>query len=559
MRPIRPLTVATAFACALAAQSAFAADLPDKAAVTREAEAILARAWPADGPGGVVLVARGDEILFKGARGLADIEGGTPLDVDDTFRLASVTKQFSAAGLLTLVDEGKVALDDPLSRYVPGFPNGDAITVRQLLDHTSGIKSYTSIPNYFAGPVREDLDTAGMIAVFRDLPVDFAPGADWAYNNSGYVLVGAVIEAVTGMPWHAYLEEALFEPLGMDDTGYGADPEVVAAHVPSYTFADGGWVPSIELSMTQPHAAGALVSSLGDLLTWNRALHEGRVLEDGTYELMTTPAGPAEKAGYGFGIFNAQLRGRDMLQHGGDIPGFGTYLVYLPDTDTTVAVLQNTDRPQGNEEPTTIGNRLAAIAVGDPYPAPVAIGVDAATLEEAQGVYRVDDEAERILRVVDGKLTGQRTGGNPAELMPIAKDTFLYADGFNRFELVRNDAGKITGMRFFPMGEGEGEIAPLTDKPLPAARVEIEVTPEIAARVVGDYVQGPATLRIFREEGQMKAQLTGQPSFPIFAESDSTFFLKVVPAQLVFAPGKVAPSVTLHQGGNTVVFTRKAG
>lgn len=556
MRTIRPLALGISLACALPALSASAADLPDKAEVAREAEAILARAWPADGPGGVVLVARGDEVLFQGARGLSDIEAGTALDVDDTFRLASVTKQFSAAGLLTLVDDGKVGLDDPLSKYVPGFPNGDAITVRQLLDHTSGIKSYTSIPNYFAGPVRKDLDTAGMIAVFRDLPVDFAPGTDWAYNNSGYVLLGAVIEAASGMAWHEYLEQALFEPLGMDDTGYGADPQVAAAHVDSYTFADGGWVPSVELSMTQPHAAGALVSSVDDLLTWNRALHEGRVLEDGTYELMVTPAGPAAKVGYGFGIFKAKLRGRDMLQHGGDIPGFGTYLAYLPDTDTTVAVLQNTDRPQGNEEPTTIGNRLAAIAVGDPYPEPVAIAVDAATLQEAEGVYRVDAEAERILRVVDGKLTGQRTGGNPAELTPIAKDTYLYADGFNRFELVRDGAGKITGMRFFPMGEGEGEIAPLTDKPLPAARVEITPTAEAIARIVGEYRTGPATMKVFQEEGALKAQLTGQPAFEIFAETPDNYFLKVVAATLEFAPGEAAPKVTLRQGGQVIDFVR---
>src|SRR5690606_40857937 len=171
------------------------------------------------------------------------------------------------------------------------------------------------------------------------------------------------------------------------------------------------------------------------------------------------------------------LRGADMLQHGGDIPGFGTHLLYLPETDTTVAVLQNTDRPQHNEEAVTIANRLAALAIGNPYPEPVAIPVDLATLQEAEGVYQLADGVQRVLRVVDGRLTGQRTGGNPAVLTPIAKDTFLYADGFNRFELVRDPEGKITAMRFFPMGEGEGEIAPLTDKPLPAARVEMEVTP----------------------------------------------------------------------------------
>ena len=556
---MRPTLIVAAFSLSgvFAAPLAHGAELPDKAEVTREAEAVLARAWPADGPGGVVLVARGDEILFEGARGLADLAAGTALEVDDTFRLGSITKQFAAAGLLKLVEDGKVALEDPLSKYLPAFPNADAITVRQLLDHTSGVKSYTSIPGYFAEGIKADLDTAELVAVFRDLPVDFAPGSDWSYNNSGYVLVGAVIESASGQPWHAYLEDALFEPLGLDDTGYGADPAVVAAQVHGYTDNDGKPGPANVISMTQPHAAGALVSSVDDLLAWNRALHEGRVLEDGTYQLMVTPAGAATEAGYGFGIFRGTLRGVDMLQHSGGIPGFATHLLYLPGSDTTVAVLQNTDHPQGIEEPTTIANRLAAVAIGNPYPAPVAIDVDAPTLLEAEGVYRVNEEAERILRVVDGRLTGQRTGGQPAGLTPIAKDTYLYEDGFNRFELVRDDAGKITAMRFFPMGEGEGEIAPLTDKPLPAPRTEIEVTPAMSARVEGSYATGPMVLSVFSEDGALKAQLAGQPAFEIFAETDSRFFLKVVPAELVFAEGEVAPAVTLHQGGNTIEFARQ--
>src|SRR5690606_28925446 len=141
--PMRPTLLPVAASLLLAAPFAHAADLPDKAEVTRQAQAILERAYGADGPGAAVLVARGDEILFHGAHGLADIEAGTPLDAGDTFRLASVTKQFTAAGLLTLVDDGKVGLDDPLSKYLPDFPNASNITIRQLLNHTSGIRSYT--------------------------------------------------------------------------------------------------------------------------------------------------------------------------------------------------------------------------------------------------------------------------------------------------------------------------------------------------------------------------------------------------------------------------------
>lgn len=557
MRPTL-LAISLSLTGAFATPLAYAADLPDKAEITREAQALLAAAWPADGPGAVVLVARGDEVLFQGARGMADIEAGRALDTDDTFRIGSVTKQFAAAGLLKLVQEGKVGLEDPVTRYVPGIPNGTAITVRQLLNHTSGIKSYTGIPGYMVEPIRADLDTTQLVAVFKDLPVDFAPGAAWAYNNSGYVLVGAVIEAASGQPWHEYLESALFEPLGLDDTGYGADPAVVAAHVRGYKLDDDKKpVPANVLSMTQPHAAGALVSSVDDLLAWNRALHEGRVLEEKLYEEMITPAGSAQEAKYGFGISRDTLRGVDMLQHGGGIHGFISYLLYLPGSDTTVAVLQNSDEPLGKLNPTALAHRLAAVAIGDPYPVATPIEVDAATLKEAEGVYRINEAHERILRVVDGKLTGQRTGGNPSELTPIAKDTYLYDDGFNRFELVRNDAGGITAMRFFPDGEGEGEIAPLTDKPLPAPRVEIPVTSEIAARVSGTYAAGPMTLKIYQEGEAMMALMSGQQPVGIFAESADNFFLKVVPAALEFAPGEPAPKLVLKQGGQEIEFARQ--
>lgn len=557
MPPTRPLAIAIALCCAFAAPSARSTDLAGKADVAGQARALMAQAWPADGPGAVVLVARGDEVLFAGARGLADLEAGTPLEVGDTFRIGSVTKQFSAAGLLKLVQDGKVGLEDPLAKYLPDFPNGANITVRQLLNHTSGVRSYTGIPDYMAERIRADLDTSQLVGVFKDLPVDFAPGDAYAYNNSGYVLVGAVIEAASGQAWHAYLEDALFEPLGLDDTGYGADPGVAAAHVRGYTMDDDKeTVPARPLSMTQPHAAGALVSSVDDLLAWNRALHEGRVIEAGLYEAMVTPAGAAGPAGYGYGIGRGTLRGETMFQHGGGIHGFSSYLLYLPDSDTTVAVLRNSDATVGNLTPTAVAHRLAAVALGKPFPSMTPIEVDAATLAEAEGVYRINDQHERILRVVDGTLTGQRTGGNPAGLTPIATDTYLYEDGFNYFELVRDATGTVTGMRFFPNGEGEGEVAALTDKPLPPPRVEVPVTPAMAARVSGSYAMDAMTLKVYQDGDRMIALMSGEQPVEIFAESPDRFFLKVVPAALEFAPGDVAPKVTLLQGGEAMEFVR---
>lgn len=241
---------------------------PDEREVARHGRALLEQAVPAvDAPGMAVLVARGDRVLLREARGMASLELDVPLSADHVFRLGSVTKQLAAAGVLTLAAEGKLSLQDPLEKFVPGYPGGDAVTVQVLLDHTSGIRSYTDLPGVMDGPIRKTVTTAQLVDTFKDATPDFAPGQGWRYNNSGYVLVGAVIEAASGMPWHAYLAQALFAPLGMDDTGLGDEEAgVIRGHVRGYTRNDRGWAASRYLSMTQPHAAGALVSTLDDLL-----------------------------------------------------------------------------------------------------------------------------------------------------------------------------------------------------------------------------------------------------------------------------------------------------
>ncbi|MDB5471476.1 MAG: beta-lactamase family protein [Caulobacter sp.] len=403
---IKPNAVALALtlvlcplAPSLAQARAPAGAAPAPADVATYARELVDNTYAAQGPGVAVLVARGDTVLFRGARGEADIEAHTPLSPDQVFRIGSVSKQFAAAGVLKLVEDGKVKLDDPLSKYVPGFPNGDKVTVLMLLNHTSGIKSYTGMPGYMEGPIKRDLTTAQMIEVFKDQPVDFAPGEKWSYNNSGYVLVGAVIEAASGMPWHAYLDKVFFKPLGMTHTGYGADPTFAARQVKGYTMDGGKVVPMRTLSMSQPHAAGALLSTVDDLLKWNRALHEGRLLKSDSYNRMVTPVGAAVEAKYGFGIIAGQQRGQPALQHSGGIFGFVSQLTYVPGPDITVVVLQNSD---DGGDPGTLARRLTAAALGEPYPAARAVAVDASVLQAAEGVYRFDAQTTRVLRVVDG-------------------------------------------------------------------------------------------------------------------------------------------------------------
>jgi Beta-lactamase class C and other penicillin binding proteins len=526
--------------------------------IARYAERVMAAAYRPDAPGAAVLVARGDKILFRGARGLADVSTGTPLRADSVFRIGSVSKQFAAAGLLKLVEAGKVSLDDPITKYVPGFPNGEHITVLELLNHTSGVKDYTSIPAWREGAIDKDLSTAQLIAIFSHAKPDFAPGSNWSYSNSGYVLIGAVIEAASGQSWHDYLREALFQPLGLSHTGYGGDPKLAAQQVHGYSLDDGKVVPARVVSMTVPHAAGALVSTVDDLLKWNRALNEGRVLRNSSYLRMITPVGKAREAKYGFGVELSTVQGHPMLDHGGNIFGFESMLEYLQGPDISVIVLQNTDRNDNDKSPEAIARKLAAEALGEPYPQAKAIPMDLSTLKQFEGVYRINSEDARVLRVVNGKLTSQRPGGQGSALTPIATNQFLYSDGLTRIAMQRDAAGTVTAMRFFANGEPPGTLIARSREPLPTLRQEVPLPSEAIERVLGTYAGGEAHLKIFKEGTQLKAQMNGQPAVDIFAESPDHFFLTVVDATLTFAPGKGSPAaVTLSQGGHVTEFRRQ--
>ncbi len=535
-----------------------AAAVPTDAEIVSYASSVFEQNCRADAPGMALLLARGDDVLFRAACGQASLELGVPLKPEHVFRIGSVTKQFAAAAVLKLVGEGKLKLSDPLSRFLPGYPNGEAVTVRMLLDHTSGIKSYTDVPGVMEGPIRQDLSTEQLVASFRDQAPEFAPGEGWKYNNSGYVLVGAVIEQVTGQPWHQYLREAFFAPLNLAHTGYG-DPTdgLIPGHVSGYTLKDDRWAPAAFLSMTQPHAGGALVSSVDDLLIWNRALHGGKLIGNAEYQQMLTPVKGAESP-YGFGIEIGELRGETVLQHGGGIPGFSAFLMYLPDSQLSAAVLYNADsgRP-GMLGTGRIAQQLVAHALGKPYPEKKAIAIDAETLREYEGVYRIDADNARVLRVVDGKLTSQRSGGMAYTLIPVAADTFLFDEGFSRMIFERDAEDRVTAMRFFPEDEGEGERVARSDEPLPVARQSITLPLPALQRLVGAYAFEGATLKIFLEDGSPRAQLTGQPAFEIYAESTTRFFLTVVDATLAFAPAEGAVTeVTLKQGGQVLVFKR---
>ncbi|MDX1705364.1 serine hydrolase domain-containing protein [Pseudidiomarina sp.] len=518
-------------------------------------DALVQSVYQPDLPGATVVVAKGGELVYSGARGMADLEMGVPLAPEHIFRLASVTKQYTAAAILTLVDEGKLKLDDPVSRWWPDSAYGD-VTVHQLLNHTSGIASYTSIPGYMTDErIRRDLSTDELIATFSALPVDFAPGAEWRYNNSGYVLLGAIIEDLTGKPWHQYIAEKLLVPRGITNTDYYPDQQVVRGRVHGYHPSAEGPINAPWLSMSQPHAAGALSGTALDVSQWQYALHTGKVLPDALYERMIAPS---EVSGpYGYGLQNGSVRGLPVIEHGGGIHGFATYALWMPDHEISVVVLTN--YVGHSVRPGVVAHRLAAIAAGKPYPVEQPrIELSAEQLQAIAGTYRIDENTIRTLKIKEGQLISQRQGGAESIVYPVTPDRFVMADSVVYFDVVRAEQGLVTGVNFYQQGSNEAEFAEKISDEIVEPKT-IELNADQRARLVGDYQLQPGFIISVRdtEEG-MTAQATGQGAFTVVAESAAILFNDQYGIKMVFdlpADG-AATALTLHQGGQQLPAPR---
>jgi D-alanyl-D-alanine carboxypeptidase len=291
-----------------------------------------------------VAIAVGDEIVHARGYGYANVETGTPATPETVYRIGSITKPFTAIALMRQVEAGRVSLESPITRYLDGYPEtGSRVTVRHLLNHTSGIPTYTGMARY-RDRRRLDIGHDDVLAMFSDAPLNFEPGSRYAYNNSGYYLLGVLLEHVTGETYAAHLQRTIFEPLRLAGTSYCLPQPVIRNRAAGYAIA-GGVVRNAEFnSMTMPFAAGALCSTAAELVRWHRALLRGELVRPETLAAMTRPGrlndGSAIGYGYGYQLGRGPLGPR--IGHGGSIEGFNSMLAHYPEPDVTIVVLTNT-------------------------------------------------------------------------------------------------------------------------------------------------------------------------------------------------------------------------
>lgn len=523
------------------------------------ADAVLKSAYPADAPGVAAIVVDDGEVVYSGVRGLADVEAKREITPATVFRLGSITKQFTAAVILQLADEGKLALSDPLSKFLPDYPKpGADATIAQLLNHTSGIKSYTGIPGWMQGDKPATAHTTeALVAEFRDQPADFAVGSEHRYNNSGYVLLGAVIEKVTGKPWHVAVDERIAKPLGLKTIRYGELEASTPNMAVGYSKEGGKFVRARPIHMSVPHAAGALIGSVEDLARWAEALHDGRVVSAERYKQMIAPTklpdGKVEN--YGFGLGQGKLRGREVIRHGGGIFGFDTDSAYLPRDDVFVAVFANADDPA--VDPGVALARLAALAVGDPFPEFEKANVPLAEIEPLFGLYEYEGGNRRFYSK-DGKLFTRLKGGSELEAFAAGNDRFFYGpEILSWFEVKRDPSGKH--VMLMHQGGADEALKSVRSGSIPADAALVEFPRPLLERYVGSYKasQGVAKV-VFGDDGALTIQLGGGAPLRLLPTSDSEFRTDGVDMKVVFHSdaGKVSHLV-VHRGEQAIRAERQ--
>lgn len=313
-----------------------------------------------NGPGGVFMVAKNGKIVYERAFGKANLELDVNLTTESVFQLGSMTKQFTAIAILMLEEQGKLDVKQTVSKYIPDYPSGDSITLHHLLTHTSGIKDFTKMKT-LRDIAQKEMTPKMLVDFFKNESVDFKPGEKFDYNNSGYVLLGYILEIVSGETYEDFIQKHIFDKVGMKNSRYATDRQIINKRAYGYQKKESGYVNKTIINFSVPFASGALMSSLSDMLKWQNALNQNILLKSensqkafSKYKLIS-----GEEFTYGYGWHIKDLKGKQSREHGGSIFGFKTMGVYIPSEDIYVLGLSNCDC----NSPTQLVRDIAELAL----------------------------------------------------------------------------------------------------------------------------------------------------------------------------------------------------
>lgn len=425
---------------------------------------------------GAVLIAKDNEVLVSKGYGMANYEHDVPNMPYTKFRIGSVTKQFTAMAIMLLEERGLLNLDDTLDQFVPDFTNGEKITIHHLLTHTSGIETIDRFPSFMGSGMLPWLPEDS-IELIKAEALEFEPGSEFRYSNSGYILLGYIIEEVSGKSYPEFVTGNIFDVLGMENSGYDDHDPVLKHRAAGYDLTDNGLTNGQYLVINNHYAAGALYSTVEDLYIWDRALYTEELVSKRSVEIMSRAYYEATfkdiTANYGYGFFVDELFGHRHIFHTGTNVGFRAQISRFPDDDATIILLSNIYTPQIVQ----ISRGLAAILFGEEYELPSRrvrkdIVLDPKYYDDFVGTYdreyrtspgfsiAVLEEGGRVLNQIvprfriritmeNGSLfleTGgkdPKAGRNKVKLFPESETTFFREVVDEQFSFVRNRDGEV--------------------------------------------------------------------------------------------------------------------
>lgn len=556
--------------CVIALLAASVVSAQDKA---QKMDALMKNYYDYGQFNGAVLVAERGKIVYEKGFGMANMEWAIPNQTDTKFRVGSVTKQFTAAIILQLVAEGKIKLDGKITDYLPDYRSdtGSKITIHQLLNHTSGIPSYTGRPDFFAEVSRNPYKPADFVKKFASGDLEFEPGTKFKYNNSGYFLLGAIIEQVTGKSYAENLQERIFTPLGMMNSGYDTHAALIQKRADGYEKTPDGYLNAAYLDMSLPYAAGSIYSTVEDLYKWDQALYADKILSAESKNLMFT----AGLAHYGYGFFIAdQPIGKTgektkLIQHSGGINGFNALLTRLVDKQQTIILLDNVGLGRFHEN---ITNGIVNILNDQPFDLPKkSIGDTlyktamskggAATVAEYRKLKtenaQMYDFSEGELNTLGYQFVRTNRFKDAIEVFKLNVEMFPKSgnpyDSLGEAYLADNQkelalANYKKAVELDPANTNAAQIVNRLEGK------EVKINTAAFDAYLGDYELAPTfVLTITKSGDKLFGQATGQGKLPLEPISETQFAVPAAKAQISFekdATGKVV-GLNLIQGGRT--------
>jgi len=528
---------------------------------------------------GSVLVSDQGKVIYKKGFGMANMEWDIPNQPNTKHRLGSITKQFTAMLILQLVAEGKLDLQEPISKYLPDYPKatGDIITTHHLLTHTSGIPNYTAFPKFMADESRNPYSPKEFLKKFDEKKLDFTPGEKFSYSNSGYFLLGAIVEKLSGKTYEQMLQDKIFTPLNMNETGYDNHGDILKNRATGYEKQGQGYENSRYIDMSIPYAAGSLYSTVEDLYKWDQSLYTNNILPKEYMSIYFKPYiaafGSAHYA-YGWGVGYAKIgKSTDSIYaigHGGGINGFNTNISRTTSNKSLIVLLNNT----GGAPLDDITRAIRGIMHGKAYDMPkksvadalLAViddeGIDAGiayynTIKDSEGYSLNENE----MNAIGYQLMGSDKVAEASKVFQLIIEAFPKSSnaydslGESLMNLGKNDLAIKNyrkSVELNPNNQNGIDFLKKLGDDVSDLEKEVKVSDAILDTYIGKYELMPGfILTVTKEGNQLKTQATGQPAFDIFPKSENEFYLKVVDAQLVFNKNDDGDvdSVTLFQGG----------